>query len=600
MLKNMKIGKKLILTFVAISLIASISGVVSVVAMKSSDTRYSNALIDYGFAQGNIGKAMLALSKCQTSVCNIISFTNQQDIEAQKKQFEENWKEYQEVYEPDVKKSLTSQEARTIFEKITEAKNEWVQIKETTINLGDTTDITQTELAHKMVVTELIPAFDELYSQYKNLMNDKITRGNQLSNELTTTSHMLIVASSIIIIISIAISIILGIIISRGIAKPIGLCADRLNKLSKGDLQSPIPDIHTQDETGILANSTGDIVNTIVGIIGDMSYALAELGKGNFTVDSKAKELYIGDFKPLADSMNKIIDNLSLTLFQINQASDQVSSGSEQVSIGAQALAQGATEQASSIEELSATITEISEQIKQNALNAEHAKSEAEKAGTEVIESNTQMQEMIAAMDEISNKSNEISKIIKAIDDIAFQTNILALNAAVEAARAGAAGKGFAVVADEVRNLAGKSAEAAKSTSALIEETVDAVQKGAEIANNTERAMLGVVDGAKAVEDLVDQIALASNEQANSVGQVTIAVEQISSVVQNNSATAEESAAASEELNGQAQMLKDSVQNFRLKNVSYVETNHSYDTDNSILEHDNLNQSGEYKIDSKY
>ena len=228
-------------------------------------------------------------------------------------------------------------------------------------------------------------------------------------------------------------------------------------------------------------------------------------------------------------------------------------------------MSQGATEQASSIQELAASITEISNQVNQNAENAENASKKATNVGDQIISSNEHMQEMTSAMKEISEKSSQIGKIIKTIEDIAFQTNILALNAAVEAARAGEAGKGFAVVADEVRSLASKSAEASKDTSLLIEGSIQAVNKGTEIADITASQLLEVVSGAKDIVTTIDNIANASKQQANSVRQVTVGVDQISSVVQTNSATAEESAAASEELSGQAQILKELVNRFRLK-----------------------------------
>ena len=239
----------------------------------------------------------------------------------------------------------------------------------------------------------------------------------------------------------------------------------------------------------------------------------------------------------------------------------------DEIRIAAQALSQGATEQASSIEELSASITEITDQINKNAENAKQANDSAEHAGREIMNSNEQMRSMVEAMDEITVKSSEISKIIKVIDDIAFQTNILALNAAVEAARAGAAGKGFAVVADEVRNLASKSAEAAKGTTVLIEESIAAVQSGSEIARRTAEMLDESANVTRQAVSLIEKITEASIMQAESAAQINVGVEQISSVVQTNSATSEESAAASEELSGQAELLKSLVGKFRLREM---------------------------------
>lgn len=565
MLKNFKIGKRLIITFIIVAVLASISGVASVGIMKSIDTDYTNALEDYGFSQGDIGKAMLALTQCQKAVCNIISFTNQADIDAQAADYDKNWKNYQEVYLPAVKATIDTDEEAAIWKKIEQAGDNWSSLRVSALEVGNTTDRTKTLEAQRILVDELEPVFQELYSLYAELMNLNVSTGTVLSDRLTVQSNTFIVIAIVIVIISLLISVILGTVISRGISNPMTACVDRLNKLAQGDLKSPIPDIHSADETGMLADATRVIIDSIGAMISDMGNILGGFANGDFDIRTKAEERYVGDFSQLITFMRNIAINLSDTMGQIGQSSDQVASGSDQVSSGAQALSQGATEQASSIEELSATITEISSQIKLNAENAASAKSQSEHTSEQVADSNRQMHDMIIAMNDISSKSNEISKIIKTIDDIAFQTNILALNAAVEAARAGAAGKGFAVVADEVRNLAGKSAEAAKSTATLIEETVQAVTKGTKMADGTAQAMLTVVDGTNAVTSLIEKIAVASNDQATAVNQVTQGVEQISGVVQTNSATAEESAAASEELSGQAQMLKQLVSQFNLR-----------------------------------
>ena len=244
---------------------------------------------------------------------------------------------------------------------------------------------------------------------------------------------------------------------------------------------------------------------------------------------------------------------------------EQVNLASEQVSNGAQLLAQGATEQAASVEDLSIIIGDMTEKININAQNAQDAEILFKSTTNATMESNEKMKEMILAMTEISEKSNEISKIIKTIDDIAFQTNILALNAAVEAARAGEAGKGFAVVADEVRNLAQKSAEAANNTTVLIEGTVEAVNNGSKIADETAKSLIEIVEASGKTTDMMINIAKASKQQALSAQSIRESIEQISSVVQTNSATAEESSAASEELNVQSRLLKEIVDKFESK-----------------------------------
>lgn len=350
-------------------------------------------------------------------------------------------------------------------------------------------------------------------------------------------------------------------IIRKGLA-PIGAVVAVAEKMGEGDLQAAENTVKSKDELGQLAAIFDQTSQALSGYIQEIHRVLNTVASGNLNVT--IDQNFIGDFENIKTSMEHILQSLNKTFSEITVAAEQVSSSADQVSAGAQVLSQGAVEQAASIEELSATISRISGQIRKNASNAADAKVKSEKAGTEIIDCNVEMQNMITAMNDISSKSNEIGKIIKTIDDIAFQTNILALNAAVEAARAGSAGKGFAVVADEVRNLAGKSASAAKNTASLIEETVGAVEKGVIIADSTAKAMTSAVESAKSVTQLVDFIADASEEQADSVKQVTIALEQISSIVQSNSATSEESAAASEELNSQALMLKQLVGRFQL------------------------------------
>jgi methyl-accepting chemotaxis protein len=360
-----------------------------------------------------------------------------------------------------------------------------------------------------------------------------------------------------------AICVVLSILTSNLITKPLVGITKRLDSLSKGDLHSEVPQINTNDELETLAQAANRTIQNLSIMIADIRDRMKAFSDGNFTLESTTQ--YVGDLEEIEKSIQVFASNISATLTQINLAADQVSYGSEQVSSGAQMLSQGTTEQASSIEELSATIEDISRNVKKNAEHTQQANADINHVEEEVEICNKKMNEMVLAMEEISATSREIRKIIKTIEDIAFQTNILALNAAVEAARAGTAGKGFAVVADEVRNLAGKSAEAAKNTTTLIESSIKAVETGNKIVDETAQALADVVEGTSHVVNIVEQISQATIQQSQSIGQVTTGVEQISSVVQNNTATAEESAATSEELSAQAQRLKDLVAMFQLK-----------------------------------
>lgn len=400
-------------------------------------------------------------------------------------------------------------------------------------------------------IQELVIAMDE----NTDILADTTYESSQTVQALTVV--LVMVAGVVALVIAV---LLIG-YLTRSLTKPIYEIEAAAVSMANGDLKATVA-YTSEDELGSLSENMRLMTARISDYMEKITDALVQLSDGDLNV--KHQDAFLGDFHPVQLAVRKLVGSLDMTLTQINQAADQVNAGSNQVSSGAQSLSYGTTQQASSIEELAATITSISSQVTDMAEHAAQARIEAEQAGSEVDVCNEEMKNMINAMSEISHKSGEIGKIIKTIEDIAFQTNILALNAAVEAARAGEAGKGFAVVADEVRNLASKSAEASKTTSSLIEGTVIAVDRGNAIVNETAATLLRVVESSKTTVGLVEKIADAAEEEAMSVTQVTQGVDQIASVVQNNSATAEESAAASEELSGQAQILRNLVSQFKL------------------------------------
>lgn len=350
--------------------------------------------------------------------------------------------------------------------------------------------------------------------------------------------------------------------IAGTVSKPIETVTRRLQKLSDGNLHDPVEVAQTRDEVGVLTKSLFQTTQSMLGYIDNISYVLKNMDDGN--MDMRIELDFIGDFAPIKESLLNTVQVFNSTLLEINRGAIQVAIGADQVSSQAQALAQGTTEQNISVQELETTISGVLVQVQKNAASAVQADRIAAQSSGAVDSGKQLMQEMISSIEEISQKSNEIGKVIKAIEDIAFQTDILALNAAVEAARAGEKGKGFAVVADEVRSLASKSAEAASYTTALIEGSIKAVERGARIAAETAGSFTTIVENASETSALINGISQASNEQAQSISQIMQSIDQISAVVQSNSATAEESAAASEELSGQAQAQKRLVGRFRL------------------------------------
>ncbi|MDE6981924.1 MAG: methyl-accepting chemotaxis protein, partial [Lachnospiraceae bacterium] len=382
-------------------------------------------------------------------------------------------------------------------------------------------------------------------------------------NYLASTRDAMVINIAVILV-SVLISVFVALTLAVNIGKPMKACVNRMKLLVEGDLDTPLPKIANKDETGVLVRSTEALVEGLRTVINDISYLLNEMANQNLDVHTEHEDVYVGSFQDILHSMRNMRVELSNAMHQVNNSAEGVANASSQLSSSAQTLSQGTTEQASSVQELAARITMISEEVKNTASGALEVRSQTHQTGEEVFLCNQKMQNLVEAMEKIQASSEEIEKILKTIDDIAFQTNVLALNAAVEAARAGSAGKGFAVVAEEVRDLAGKSAQAAQNTSELIANSTEAVHMGTEIAQNTADVLLGVVNSIQSVVDAIDHIAIVSNEQSESVEQVSQGINQISQVVQSNSATAEEGAAASEQLSAEASCLKELVDQFNL------------------------------------
>ncbi len=447
------------------------------------------------------------------------------------------------------------------------AMNLWTQYSEADEKILALAKEGRTDEARGILEGECV----ELYNSLNGAFNDIIAYNTEGSSDATEESLLIYRTATLlmaaVIIVIILVGVFFSFLIIRLIKTPISEIEAAALKMAEGNLDVEIS-YTSKDELGVLAAQVRRLIHKLQVIIDDENKFLAKMAAGDLVVDSICEEEYTGSFYPVLVSFRGIAEKLNDTMMQISQSASQVASGSEQVSNGAQALSQGATQQASSVEELAATINEISDKVNQNADSARQANEKAGSVSAEMNVSNEKMQQMIEAMGDITNCSNEIGKIIKTIEDIAFQTNILALNAAVEAARAGSAGKGFAVVADEVRNLASKSAEASQNTSALIENSLKAVENGTHIADETAKSLLQAVNDVSEMTEIIGQISEASSLQADSIAQITMGIDQISSVVQTNSATAQESAAASEELSSQSQLMKSLVGRFKLKNSS--------------------------------
>ena len=437
--------------------------------------------------------------------------------------------------------------------------NDWINKAQKVIGAVEQNDSLK---ATNLMKEEEIPALLLIEKEAKKMSTDINEFSNQSLTNTIKASNRVTKVVFYTTLIAIIIVIYTSLKITSHIVKPVLEVSEAANKLSNGVLDTTVT-YEGNDELGVMAEGVRNTIKILNKYITYIDSILATMSKGNFNI--KIEESFIGDFENIENSLIKFSTEMSSILQKIDLVSEQVASGSEQVASGSQELAQGATEQAASVEDLSNVIKIMTDDINLNAKSAHEASSLVTRSGELLLESNEKMKNMIMAMSEISDKSNEIGKIIKTIDDIAFQTNILALNAAVEAARAGNAGKGFAVVADEVRNLAQKSAEAAKNTNILIAGTVEAVENSSKIADETAHSLLDIVEDSTKMTQMMVDIANASEKQSKAAENIKETILEISSVVQNNSVTAEESSAASEELNGQSQILKDLVGEFVLK-----------------------------------
>lgn len=412
----------------------------------------------------------------------------------------------------------------------------------------------QSEPLPKRAFTTYFEPFDWVIGT-GNYVDDIDTEINELRSFIQAETAFLTIVIVVAGVLLLLVGLTLSVRLSKNLSGQLHSLLGVSEQVAKGDT-----DIDIQESDIFEIQQINQSFSAVVNAIHDQVNVLERIANGDFTADITSRS----EKDILVQSIHKMVMLLNKTLHQINIAADQVKSGSSQVSDGAQALAQSATEQASSVEVLSNEIGDVSVQIQNTSENAEGANRSTVAVAEKLDLSNQQMLEMSSAMEDISKASAEIAKIIKVIEDIAFQTNILALNAAVEAARAGAAGKGFAVVADEVRNLATKSSEAAKQTGVLIEGSVNTVKKGVRIAESTAKSLVDVVEGAKEITRLIGEISGASALQTNSISEIKMGIEQISAVVQTNSATSEESAAASQELSGQADMMRSLVSQFKL------------------------------------
>lgn len=557
-IRNMKLKSRLLLSYAVVIAICLSASVAALFLMNRIGDNLSSFYKNNYTVTVNVWMAKREMQAARGDILNAVL-----DSDAEESmQFIENAKESlrnMRATFPVIRKSFKGDIA--MVDRVDELLQQAIVYRDQVFGLVETG---KTDEAYEVMKSNYVPILNQMADLLQQIADVAGENAQTMVKEGEYAQTSAIIVIMLIMALSIMAAALLGIYISNSIRKPVKEIEDAAVQLANGKLDGVHVTYMSRDELGQMSDSIRDLISYQKTIIEDISYILGDMSEGNFKVQSNVKEYYRGRYDCILVAMRKLRNRLSNTLGQISQSARQVADGSEQISSETQLLAIGAEEQACSIEKLAAAVNEISEHVRETKENANEARGQTDQAGEQVFESNQQMQEMIRAMNIISEKSSEIYKIVKTIEDIAFQTNILALNASVEAARAGEPGAGFAVVAREIRALADKTAIASKNTAALIEESVLAVKNGEKVARATADSLLQVVKSTKQVVLFVDRIASATENENVSISNITAEVSQISDVVQNNVSTSEELAAASEEFSTQAQILGNMIGQFKL------------------------------------
>jgi len=572
-MKNMKVSAKLILSFSIIALLTIIVGALGVYALKTMDSTYTYAIESHGKPLAVMGTALSTLQNTASDMRDAIIYAGDQKTLSD---IESSANADLTTFETDIASytaTVSNPDAVALLQKSMKTYNETYKPMLLLI-ISEAKDGNISEETMQTQLSSVRGMIDEMVGEFTQTMDLKQQMLSTISADNTKLSTTMLIVIIVIGLISAALAIILGLYLSRLISWPLTSVTMFMKKASStGDLSLEPRDVETISKLAQAKDEVGQCIDACAGFVGrvtEISKSLEVIAGGDLTMDVKM----LSDMDTMGGSLKTMLNNLNEMFGEISAATAQVSSGSKQIADGAQALAQGSTQQASSIEELAASLSEISSKTNQNASMSKEAEALSDEIKKSAEKGNSQMDNMMLAVNEINDASNSISKVIKVIDDIAFQTNILALNAAVEAARAGQHGKGFAVVAEEVRNLAAKSAEAAKDTSGLIENSIEKANLGLAIATETSASLKEIVEGINRNAEIIGKIGKSSDEQANELMQINIGVDQVTQVVQQNSATAEESAAASEEMSGQSEMLRQLIEQFKIKNA--VSKTHNY------------------------
>ena len=556
--RDMPIKKRLLISFIIISILSNMAGVVGLIFLQKTSSEYNTALLKYGMSQGDIGKLGIEIEKTNTLVRDILFIKDESELKSIKKELVTSLDVIEGSLDSIGNYMVTSEE-KDIFNRI---RTNLAKYKQTRNQVVIYSLSGRKDDGLALFRSEGTTIMNQISSDISLLLQKKIDNCNELADELMILKSISIICVIVAIIASSALVLVISKNLTKEISQPIDIMRKVAEEIADGNLDVSV-DIESKDEFGMLAFAFSKMINNLKAYISEISIILGNISRGDLITSTN--EDYKGNFIEIKQSLDNIVKSLSDVFTNIKTTSGNVNLNCEQVANTAQILSERSVKQTDSVEKLSYYMNEINEQVQSNAQNAKNTNDITISLGSDIEKCNMKMEEMLISMGNIESASRDINNIINTINNIASQTELLALNAAIEAARAGDAGKGFAVVADQVRKLSGESANAVTQTSNLIKNCIEAVNGGKKLAEDTAMSLLEIVNNTKKATEFVSEIDSASEEQATSIEQINNDIINILEIIQENSETAKESACASQDLTAQAETLNKMIQRFKIE-----------------------------------